>query len=245
MKRTITTRSAHFACSALGLLAFFAGAASAEENPDALKQQILAQARTVSPDDYAFTRTVRAEQIDGEKTEKHVIVERFDPTKPAAQRWTFVSIDGRSPSASELKNYVKTTAKRRVISYGRLAEFFGERATVKASPPGHTIFSFAALPKGTAVVRDIDLSADASADAIVNTEGPIPFVEEVRITSAKPTRVKLIALIERWETSTHYRLLPNGKPVPAEQVTDVTGSMLGKHGSIRSTISYTDLRAVR
>ena len=62
--------------AALGL-----GSVSAElvqqNNSDELKQRILAQAKSVSPDDYAFTRTVRIEQTSGGKTEKKVSVERF------------------------------------------------------------------------------------------------------------------------------------------------------------------------
>ncbi len=32
----------------------------AQQNQDKLKQRVLAQAKSVSPDDYAFTRTVRS-----------------------------------------------------------------------------------------------------------------------------------------------------------------------------------------
>ena len=75
--------------------------ALAQNNKDELKQRVFAQSQSVSPDDYAFTRTVRSEQTSNGKIEKHVNVEKFDPTKPAEQRWTLVSVDGNPASAED------------------------------------------------------------------------------------------------------------------------------------------------
>lgn len=120
---------------------------AADANSDALKQQIVAQARTVSPDDYAFTRTSKVEQIEGDKTEQRVIVDRWDPTKPAAQRWSLVSIDGHPPKAKELKAYTTESAKRRVPSYGRVASYFGGTSTKSVDSRGRTVYRFACLTK--------------------------------------------------------------------------------------------------
>ena len=68
--------------------------AVAENQADELKQRILAQAQSMGPDDYAFTRTIRSDATSNGKAEKKVRVEKFDPTKPAEARWTLVSVDG-------------------------------------------------------------------------------------------------------------------------------------------------------
>src|SRR4051794_39373958 len=73
----------------------------AQQNPQEVKQRILAQAKTIGADDYAFTRTIRSES-SGARTEQKVTIEKFDPTKPAAARWTLVSVNGASPAADEL-----------------------------------------------------------------------------------------------------------------------------------------------
>jgi hypothetical protein len=57
-------------------------------------------------------------------------------------------------------------------------------------------------------------------------------------------RVKLVAKIERMEATTRYRLMPNGKPVPVEQVTDLTGAMMGKSGRIKTISTFSDHRPV-
>jgi len=40
-------------------------------------------------------------------------------------------------------------------------------------------------------------------------------------------------------------MMANGKPVPLEQVSDMSGSMLGQQGKINTVITYSDHRAVR
>jgi hypothetical protein len=40
-------------------------------------------------------------------------------------------------------------------------------------------------------------------------------------------------------------MLPDGKPVPVEQVSDMTGSMLGKSGRIRTVLTYSDHQRAR
>jgi hypothetical protein len=86
-------------------------AIAADDGADALKQRIVAHARTVGPEDFAFTRTARVEQIEGEKKETRTTVEKYDPRKPADQRWTLVTIDNRAPTAEELKAHRKEAPK--------------------------------------------------------------------------------------------------------------------------------------
>src|ERR1044071_455593 len=165
--------------AALGL-----GSVSAElmqQNPNELKQRVLAQAQSIKPEDYAFTRTVRIEQISGGKTEQKVRVEKFDPTRPAEGRWTLVSVDGAPPSADALKTFRTDSAKRRVPGYYRLAGFFGTPATASTDSHGRTVFHFGALPKETVKVMDSDVSQNATADASVSEENGMLFVEQVRI----------------------------------------------------------------
>jgi len=93
----------------------------AHGQPNDLKARILAQAQSMGADDYAFTRTVRAEPTAGGKTEITITVDRYDPTKNGDARWTLVSVNGAPPSGDALSKYQKESPKRRVPGYHRLA----------------------------------------------------------------------------------------------------------------------------
>ena len=221
-------------------------AAAADEAAEALKQRIVAGARSVTADDYAFTRTSRTETRDDSKTEKRVVIERFDPTKPADARWTLVSINGQPPNAEELSKFRKGMAERRVANYGRIADYLAAApATVSTDGQGRKVLKIEKVPKGSVVVNDADVSANAIGEATINESGEMPFVEQIRFTSTKPTRVKLVAVIERIQVTTRYRMMPNGKPVPIELSSDMSGSMMGKQGKINTVTTYSDHRAVR
>jgi hypothetical protein len=216
-------------------------AALAQHNQDELKQRVLAQAQSVSPDDYAFTRTVRSEQISGGKTEQKVSVEKFEPTRPAEGRWTLVSVDGAPPSAEALKTFRTDSGKRRVPGYYRLAGYFGTPATASTDSQGRTVFHFSALPKETVKVMDSDVSQNATADASVREANGVPFVEQVRII-VKPMRLKLIMKLEGYASTAHYRIGPEGKPLLLEQTSDMSGSGMGQEGKAHIVVTYSDYK---
>lgn len=235
--------SRFFSVALFALLPLTASMA-ADANADALKERIIAHARTVTPEDYAYTRTIRSESTEGNKTEERVVIDRWDPAKPQDQRWTLVSINGQPPSTDQLKNYAKETPKRRTVYYGRVAEYFGNPASSATDAQGRTVFKLASLPKETVVVSGSDISANATGELALATSGGTPFIDEVRFVSTKPTRVKLVALIERFEAVNRYKMMPNGKPAPVESSSEMNGSMMGKQGIIRTKVTYSDHRAV-
>lgn len=218
-------------------------ARAADSAAEALKERLLEHARTVTVDDYTFTRTTRTEQIEGEKKTERVVVERFDPAHP--QRWSVVSVNGAPPNAEELKKMAKDGPKRRTAHYGRLASYFGAPASATTDARGRTVFHFGTLPLGTLIVTGVDISPNSKCEATVDTTGPVPFVEQVRFTLTKPVRIKVVAKLEKFEATSRYRMMPNGKPVPTEHVSNAYGSLLGKQGHVRSVLTYTDHRAVR
>jgi len=218
--------------------------AIAENKPDELKQRILTQAQSMGPDDYAFTRTVKSEQTSNGKTEHHVNVEKFDPTKSGEARWTLVSVDGTPPSAEVLSRYQKESLKRRVPGYYRFAKYFGTASTASTDSRGRTVFHFNSLPKDTAIVMDSDVSSNTSADVTVTDAKGAPFVEQVHLT-VRPMRLKLIMKLEHYESTTRYRLGPEGKPLLAENTADMSGSGMGQEGGAHTVATYSDYHAVK
>ncbi|MFL6590033.1 MAG: hypothetical protein ACJ8M4_07665 [Chthoniobacterales bacterium] len=234
-KVAILTGAVLFACPS---------ASRGEDKANELKQRILSQAQNVSPDDYAFTRTVKTEQTSNGKTEKHVNIEKFDPTKSGDGRWTLVSVDGAAPSADALNEYRKASAKRPVPGYHRLAKYFGTAPTASTDSRGRTVFHFNSLPKDSAIVMDSDVSSNTSADVSVTEANGTAFAEHVHLT-VKPMRLKLIMKLDRYESNARYRMGPEGKPLLAEHTADLMGSGMGQEGSAHTVATYSDYHAVK
>jgi hypothetical protein len=216
----------------------------AQDKSNDIKQRILAQAQSMTAEDYAFTRTVKSEQTSNGKTERRVTVERFDPSKAGDARWTLVSVDGAPPSADALAKYRKESDKRRVPGYYRLAKYVGSTSTVTTDSRGRTVFHFSSLPKDTAVIMDSDVSSNSSADLTVGEANGAPFVEQVHMT-VKPTRIKLLMKLENYEATSRYRMGPEGKPLLVENSAEMSGSGMGQQGQGRTTITYSDYRPVK
>lgn len=225
------------------LLLGSAASVFAEQTKDELKQRVFAQAQSVSVDDHAFTRTLRTEQTANGKTEKKVLVDKFDPTKSGEARWTLVSVDGAPPTAEALKAYRAATPNRRVPGYYRLAGYFGTPAAASTDSRGRTVFHFATLSKDTVKLMDSDLSQNATADAAIGEANGVPFVEQVRI-NVRPMRVKLLMKLDKYEYTARYRIGPDGKPILVDQTTDMSGSGMGQEGQGHTAATYTDYRAI-
>lgn len=233
-----------FLCTIAVLCLVSAASSSAQKSTDELKQRVLAQAQSMSSDDYAFTRTIRTDQTTNGKTEREVAIEKFDPTKPAEARWTLVSVDGAAPSADELSRFRKEAAKRRVVpGYHRLAGYFGSPATAASDGHGRTLFRFVDLPKGAVTVMGSDVSENATAEVSLGEASGTPFAEQVRMT-LPPMRLKLVMKIDHFESTARYRIGAEGKPILVEQTTDMTGSGLGQEGKMHSVATYSDYRSV-
>ena len=221
-----------------------AATSSAQQNHEELKQRILAQAQSLSPDDYAFTRTVRSEITFNGNIEQETRVERFDPARPADARWTLVSVNGAPPSRAALQRYRKEAGKRRVVpGYHRLGSYFGSAATGSAGEGGKTVFHFAALPNGAVSILNTDFARVARAEVSVSAANGQSFAEQVRFT-VTPTSSGLFAKVNPFQTVAHYRIGPTGTPLLVESRSEMTASMMGMEGAMRNTMTYSDYQAI-
>lgn len=244
MNKEITIALAKIGIIAAAILLASISVGHAEDKTSDLKQRILTQAQSLSPDDYAFTRTSRSEQTSNGKTETHTTVDKYDPSKSGDARWTLVSMDGAAPSADALAKYNKETPTRRVPGYYRMAKYLGTSATSSADARGRTVFHFGSLPKDTALVMNSDVSSNTSADVTVSEANGTAFAEQVHLT-VKPMRLKLIMKLDHYESTARYRMGPEGKPQLVEQIADMAGSGMGQEGKAHTVITYSDYRPVK
>jgi hypothetical protein len=227
--------------SVQAFVALMALASPVTAHADALQQQVLAAAKTVTPRDFAFTQTLHAQRTGKPAND---VVQRYDPRR-GATAWTLVKVDGRAPTAKESADAAKRFSKAQVPSYARIAEWFGAPATRIATTPTSVTYRFASLPKGVIKMGSYDASANTSAEAVVNTSGRIPFVERARFSSNTAFRMMLVAKVERFVVVSANRLLPDGRPVPASVVTEFAGSFMGSAQTFKMQMAYSEVQSVR
>ena len=120
-----------------------------------------------------------------------------------------------------------------------LAGYFGSSAATTNDSSGRTVFRFASLPKESVRVFDTDVSQNASAEASVSGANESPFVEKVRIT-LRPMRLKLIMKLQQYESTSRFRIGPEGKPLLMEQASEMPDRVLGQEGRVHMEIAYND-----
>jgi hypothetical protein len=209
---------------------------------DTLQDQVVAAARGVSPTGFAFTQTTQAEQTG---SAGKTYVSRYDPAQPPERRWTLVSVDGAAASAKLKASAAKSHSGEDPPSYAELAKWFGTPATRIAQTATSVTYRFPRLPAGIVKIGKHDASADTVAEALVDTSGRVPVVTRVRYVSSTPFRMALVAKVERYVFLATFRVGADGQPVPATTTGDISGSLLGKSGSITTRTTFTDVRAIR
>lgn len=208
---------------------------------DALQQQVLAAAKTATATDFTFVQSNRFERTGAPAKQ---FVQRYDPRKGAAA-WTLIRVDDRAPTAKEIADAAKRSAKARPPSYARDIEWFGAPATRVATTPTSVTYRFASLPKSSVKLGSYDASAHTSVEAVVNTGSRIPFVERARFTSTKPFRMFVVAKVERFVITATHRLMPDGRPVPETTSTEFGGAFMGSAQTMKTRTVYSEVQAVR
>ena len=212
----------------LPALVLIASATAAAPAPDALTQQLVADARAIPAKGFGFERTAHVE--GGGKTQ--VRIDRYDPAQP--QPWTLISIDGRAPTADERREYAKTSATTPAPSYARVLPLLAVATKVDA-----THYHVARLPDG--FVRPGALAKHLVADLTVDTSGARPFVRENRVYATEPFRLYLIAKIDKFDGVSRYAPGSDGKPRIVAQDIVFSGSRPGESGTVITRSTFTPL----
>ncbi len=127
------------------LILFLAGAVSAREPvPPLLQAAVMKLAQDT--DRWAYTQ--RAIEKDGKGKARSDVVVRFDPSKPYAEQYIPLKIDGQEPSESQIKKYRRQGEKR--------GERIEEEATTGVVAPSRrkSVGELMDLDKATVIEED-------------------------------------------------------------------------------------------
>lgn len=218
----------------LPLAALLLAAAPVEElRLEPLREAIITDARSTTPATIAFDRTTTAVRRGPGINEKTVRVERWD-----GQHWLLISVNGKQPSASQLKDFRKATAANPVPGYYRLAALMAAASEIVVDGDGRKVLKIPVLPPGTVRTDTADISNHLSGEAVLaNNEGR-PYVARLKVRARENFKLNLLIKVTNFEQVSDYRLGPDGRPRLASQTADSKGSMFGFVGGETNEVIY-------
>lgn len=175
---------------------------AAPAHADAALEQLRAEARATAP--APFERTLRIEPANGPAV---VRVDRFDPRAAPGRQWTLLSIDGRAPTAEDVRRHQRETSRQPVPGFHRLNELLAGPPTAIERQGERTIYRWQSLKAGAVPTgQGPDLSERLSAEAVVSGPAARPRLEQVRIRAAQPFAIMGVARMNRFEAVSLYAL---------------------------------------
>ncbi len=221
----------------VGALAERGGGAGGRGEPAADEMRALLE--KVLPPPAAFTRRVEARRGD----EDFLLVERFDPALPPAERWRLVErrpagdADGGGPRHQGADGTFGMYVWMVSALSAEGARFLGRDET------GRPRWRLARVPPALLGEKTRRFAEHLVAEATIETRRDEPYVAELRLVIDRPFRTRGIARVRRFESRFVFVPLP-GRPeirVPKEIETDVAISiLLFGTGRTRTRVSYED-----
>lgn len=200
---------------------------------DPVRDAIILDAKAADPAGIAFDRTTTAIRRGPGIKDKTVTLERWD-----GKRWTLISVNGKTPSASNYKAFRKVTAVTPVPGYYRLASLLAAAADISVDSDGRQILKFAMLPPGTVRTDTGDISSHLSGEAMIATIDGRPYVSRLKVKARENFKLNLLIKVTNFEQISDYRLGPDGKPCLASQSAQSTGQMFGFSGGQTDEFTY-------
>lgn len=197
----------------LGLVALFAASASLA-HPE-IDRLVAESARAPQ---VAFERTSRI-TMDGKPTV--VMVDRFDPRAPAGRRWTLLTVDGRAPTADDVKRYAKQNSEDDVPGFHRLHELLEGKPPTCTAAAGNTLCRWPNLAAGAVRMKGPDLSERLSAEVALEPAAGRIIPASVRVYAAQPFTIMAVAKMHKLDVVSTYVPGRNGVPFLAAQNIDV------------------------
>jgi hypothetical protein len=143
-----------------------------------INESVLDPQNKQSSEDYAYD--LKYTSISGNK--ESVTLVQYDPSKPADERWTVISVKGKTPSSSEVKTFKKNHSKQPVTAKVDDATYLVEKET-----PDYLVISYkqdpASIPQETQFMKDCRLHMTIN----LKTKK----MEKLQSLNEKPLKIKI------------------------------------------------------
>lgn len=179
------------------------------------------------PDDYAFElkRTTIAAGKEG------VTIAKFDPSNPTEERWTVVSIDGKSPSRSDINTFRKNQDKESTSIQPDETSYKIEKET-----PEQLIISYKIDP--SSVSKDNAFLKDCRNYMTINLESK--KLEQAQSINEKPVKIKILKA-EKLNLVIKYSWNDQAKQYfPVNESLNIDAKFLGQAANVQTISEYSN-----
>jgi hypothetical protein len=189
-----------------------------------------------------FERTTRTVKQTDDGPVTQIQIDRFNPRAPAAQQWTLLSVDGRTPTRKEISEHRKLVSSLPVPGFYRLSAILAGEPSKSTEARGRTIYRWDSLPPRSMPTPGPDVSTRMAAEAIVERIRGRPVLTSVRLFAPKPFPVMAVAKVNSFDLMNHYAEGSGGTPMLVSQTssTDIAAPF-GQGGRQQSQVNFRPL----
>lgn len=186
-------------------------------NPESIKE----------PSDYGYD----LKQTTIAAGKESITIANFDPSKPKEEQWTVVSLDGKSPSKSDIKTFRKNQSSPDDSSKPDESSY-----KVEKESPDYLVFSYKldpnSIPKEAAFMKDCR--------SIMTINLKTKKLEQSQTVNEKPLRIKILTA-EKFDLIMKYSWNEQAKRyVPIYQDLNMVAKFLGQSANVQTTTEYTN-----
>lgn len=139
---------------------------------------VLGQNLKKQPDNYTYD--LKYSTITGDK--EAVTLAKYDPSQPADDRWTVISVKGKAPSSGEIKTFKKNHSKQPVAGKTDDATYLVEKET-----PDYLVISYKQDP--ASIPEEAKFMKDCRQHMTINLK--TKRMEKLQSLNEKPLKIKI------------------------------------------------------
>ncbi|ASZ12586.1 hypothetical protein KTO58_11595 [Chitinophaga pendula] len=179
------------------------------------------------PTDYAYDLKATSTAA-GKQT---VTMAQYDPSKPAEERWTVVSVNGQSPSRGEVNSFRKEHAKPASSSRADDASYKIDKETAD-----YLLISYKQDP--TSLPKDASFMKDCRMYMTINLK--TKKAEQSQVLNEKPVKIKMLTA-EKFEIMVKYNWNSEAKRYfTVSEALDMQAKFLGQTANVETASAYSN-----
>jgi len=180
------------------------------------------------PEDYAFDLTFTS-TAGGKQT---VTMAKFDPSAPDADRWTVVSVDGKSPSKAEINTFKKSHSKPQPTSSR------ADDGSYKIDRESADYLLISYKQDAASTPKDAGFMKDCRCYLTINLK--TKRAEQMQVINEKPVKINILNA-EKFELTVKYNWNEQAKRYfTASEDLTMLAKFLGQSTSVETSSVYTN-----